>query len=126
MRYILKDHALQDRWCAALRGGDYRQGQGVLRRSESDGSESFCCLGVFCDLFDPDAWEASNDDRHPITEGYYHRGIGHAMPAETVYVDTGLNQSLAGDLAALNDDNYTFEEIADFIETGNLPNDREL
>lgn len=33
-------------WLAALRSGDYKQGQGVLR----DGADNFCCLGVLTDL----------------------------------------------------------------------------
>lgn len=37
------------KWLAALRSGDYRQGQGLLHQI-SDGQHSFCCLGVLCDL----------------------------------------------------------------------------
>ena len=33
-------------WLTALRSGDYKQGQGVLR----DGADNFCCLGVLTDL----------------------------------------------------------------------------
>jgi hypothetical protein len=38
-------------WIAALRGGKYRQGSGVLRKSNSapawpDAPDTYCCLGV--------------------------------------------------------------------------------
>jgi len=33
-------------WTAALRSGEYKQGQGMLRNDGGD----YCCLGVLCDL----------------------------------------------------------------------------
>ncbi len=38
--------AIRDRWTAALRSGEYRQGHGRLR--DEDGTA--CCMGVLCDL----------------------------------------------------------------------------
>jgi hypothetical protein len=40
------DPKIKAKWVAALRSGDYVQGQGVLR----DKSRHFCCLGVLCDV----------------------------------------------------------------------------
>jgi hypothetical protein len=37
---------IKAQWTAALRSGEYKQGVGVLR----DLDNSFCCLGVLCDL----------------------------------------------------------------------------
>lgn len=37
---------IADQWIAALRSGDYRQGQRALRNSDNE----FCCLGVLCNL----------------------------------------------------------------------------
>jgi len=37
-------------WVAALRSGDYRQGNGRLVK-EVNGERQHCCLGVACDLF---------------------------------------------------------------------------
>ena len=36
---------LKDKWIAALRSGKYKQGKGALQRNES-----FCCLGVLCEV----------------------------------------------------------------------------
>jgi hypothetical protein len=38
-------------WLDALRSGEYKQGQGRLRKTEDDGTFSYCCLGVLCDLY---------------------------------------------------------------------------
>jgi hypothetical protein len=42
-----------DKWVAALRSGNYVQGQASLKqlnRHTEDAVPSFCCLGVLCDL----------------------------------------------------------------------------
>lgn len=38
-------------WIAALRSGEYQQGQGQLTRVLKDGTELDCCLGVACKLY---------------------------------------------------------------------------
>lgn len=40
---------IKRQWVEALRSGDYRQGHGVLHRVSAD-DETFCCLGVLCEL----------------------------------------------------------------------------
>lgn len=37
---------IKQKWVAALRSGDYKQGIGRLRLGDK-----FCCLGVLCDIF---------------------------------------------------------------------------
>ena len=37
-------------WVKALRSGDYLQGDGQLHRTDTEPDESFCCLGVACDI----------------------------------------------------------------------------
>jgi hypothetical protein len=39
------NQAIKTQWVAALRSGDYKQGQEALRTEDG-----FCCLGVLCDL----------------------------------------------------------------------------
>ena len=83
-------------WIAALRSGKYEQGKGRLREGDK-----FCCLGVACDLTDPDAW---NDKG----------GWGAQDNYDIVLPFIDIRE---GDwLAALNDGGTTFAEIADFIE----------
>lgn len=40
------DSTLKQEWITALRSGDYKQGKGGLKST----TNSFCCLGVLCDL----------------------------------------------------------------------------
>jgi hypothetical protein len=43
---------IKARWVAALRSGGYKQTRGRLRHGDS-----FCCLGVLCDLHDAGLWQ---------------------------------------------------------------------
>ena len=47
-------------WLEALRSGEYKQGQDKLKRNDN----SFCCLGVLCDLHRKETqgkdWDNSN------------------------------------------------------------------
>lgn len=58
-------------WVAALRSGNYVQGQDYLNK-EFAGRKSFCCLGVGCDLLvkqHPDKWRWSK--QQDLTPGEY-------------------------------------------------------
>lgn len=50
----------KERWTAALRSGDYVQGQNHLRQTRADGTIVHCCLGVECDVLYPGHW---NDEQ---------------------------------------------------------------
>ncbi len=41
--------AIKQKWIAALRSGEYKQGKNRLRTNKN-GKTSFCCLGVLCNL----------------------------------------------------------------------------
>lgn len=42
------DKLIAEKWVAALRSGEYKQGKGVLHNQDTN---TYCCLGVLCDLF---------------------------------------------------------------------------
>lgn len=44
---------LKNKWVVALRSGAYKQGKNVLRNNLNE----FCCLGVLCDIVNPDGWQ---------------------------------------------------------------------
>jgi hypothetical protein len=44
------DQEIKNRWVEALRSGKYKQAEGTLAIHNSDGEESFCCLGVLCEI----------------------------------------------------------------------------
>lgn len=115
-------------WLDALRSGQYSQGNGKLY----DG-ESFCCLGVLCDLHSKITGEGQwtvNDD---INRYYYKPAhpeswsCSEVLPREVVQW-AGLNNGnpsvgeyscgnrTYGSIAELNDYGYTFKSLADIIE----------
>jgi hypothetical protein len=101
------------RWVAALRSGEYKQTRGKLRRTDS-----FCCLGVLCDVYRKDvggswvdreahAYFAATDfDASPFCAPLsVERWAGLTDADTSKYADT------------MNDENReSFAEIADAIE----------
>ena len=64
------DVDLMDEWVDALRSGKYDQGHGQLREQNS-----FCCLGVLCDIYSEDGWnevgEYTFPESKPGKPGFY-------------------------------------------------------
>lgn len=117
------DQIIKEKWVAALRSGEYEQGTGALHRYDNgDGNDTFCCLGVLCDL----AVQEGVVVRGRGTQGRYEYGSTgerNYLPDEVqkwagvartpgVPVTDGRTQSLANK----NDDGADFTEIADLIE----------
>lgn len=97
-------------WTEALRSGKYDQGYGSLALIDSHGNESFCCLGVLCDL-DGGFWTRNEGQaawQYHLNED--HDGIGNYAPG------AGIPQVVQGVLAKANDEGVKFSEIADWIE----------
>ncbi len=102
-------------WIAALRSGEYRQGKGVLRRNNS-----FCCLGVLCELA-----RKENIVKGSISIGsdlYRYNDQVYLIPEKVrkwadLRDDTGERGKRKVSLATLNDSSkYSFKRIADVIE----------
>lgn len=121
---------IKEKWLAALRSGEYEQGQGHLRQQDADGVNKFCCLGVLCELAVTEGMipAANNRDTHVYSYGPLE---AVHMPPDTVEEWAGLDHdetkvnpqgflesSVYGKLPALNDAGTTFAEIADLIEEG--------
>ena len=127
-------------WIPALRSGDYKQGKGRLR----DSKDRFCCLGVACDLIDPNAWDQYTGCEWRCTvpgHGTYVAScalppalpLGHVLctkitPDDKIWKAAGYaglrhptDTSIQGLCIALNDAGQSFEFIADFLETYALP-----
>lgn len=64
LRRNIMDKKLKDKWVKALRSGNYKQGKNKLRSLEDN---CFCCLGVLCDVIDPEGWE---EDRRAFLDRY--------------------------------------------------------
>jgi hypothetical protein len=111
------DAKVKAEWLKALRSEEYEQGTGYLR----DKQDRFCCLGVLCDL----AVKAKVIPEPHQREGSWHYGDG---PEDALYLPdevmhwAGLDDFNPGSndgrpvLSDMNDEHYTFTEIADTIE----------
>jgi hypothetical protein len=102
--------ALQKRWLEALRSGEYKQGRRVLRKLDT-----YCCLGVLCNLYDPSNWHQTDyeESAAPIYK-YYDRD---SYPPPNVLLAVGLEKQEAKKLAMYNDRfRMPFEQIASILE----------
>lgn len=104
---------IQQKWLAALRSGEFRQGTGKLRTAD----DRFCCLGVLSLICgEPGTLIAGL--------AYTFEGGFQATPSQRVTEMSGLygkvGDSRCGSnkspLYLLNDTGLTFPEIADMIE----------
>jgi hypothetical protein len=72
---------MQDKWLTALESGEYAQATDQLKSGDA-----YCCLGVACQLLDPDGWEFDDfylyDDHGKDLEG---GGDGKADDNEMPY-----------------------------------------
>lgn len=119
---------VRDRWVAALRSGEFQQGQFRLRQTRGDVTQ-LCCLGVLCELAVADGVLTSETlgaldgarltvygDRHAVTtlpvEVIRWAGLGHRDPVIAGFPLTLLNDGADDDDVR----RHTFDEIADLIE----------
>lgn len=108
---------------AALRSGEYRQAVGALKTYE----ERYCCLGVACDISGKGKFEDDNlfedFETGECEENYLpwsvaeQLGWGHNTQGFLTFKDRRVHSSNLT-LAGLNDDGFTFDQIADLIEAG--------
>lgn len=109
-------------WTAALRSGKYKQGQLALHSIQNN-NETFCCLGVLCDLYQQDRRKKKKkglfvNKTEPSCIEYNH--VGRVLPL--VVSDWAGMNSYSGvvgnqSLTCLNDHmGYDFKRIAKFIK----------
>lgn len=117
---------IKARWIEALRSGNYEQGKYYLRRGDS-----YCCLGVLCDIVKDEVnynWMPVQDSMGTL---YKFDEADEILPKVVAdYADLQLSpkieipSSLANfvqtntmEIAVLNDsEDYSFDELADLIE----------
>lgn len=94
------------RWIKALRSGEYKQGRGCLRTDNNE----FCCLGVLCDVVNPNSWTLRADNRW-TSDGK------SAYPSESACWSAGISIVEAPALSGMNDsDELSFVAIANYLE----------
>lgn len=120
------DKKVKKNWIKALRSGEYKQTEGFLC-SVNNGIESFCCLGVLCDLEGDGYWEITqNKDlfEEAVFFGYDYRydyrtknhNSYDEFPPNSLMKKVGLKRADAETLAKMNDHGDSFKVIADYIE----------
>jgi len=122
--------SLRDEWLAALRSGKYAKTTGQLRTTKHSGEQSFCCLGVLCNVMDPNRYIADNDQYHFANGDISVAGIVPPVADElrlsdrreySFYDNTPVSASIDAILVHMNDgESKSFAEIADWIEA-NVP-----
>lgn len=127
---------IKEKWLAALRSGQYVQGQNHLHSLE-DGQHKFCCLGVLCDIMGEEWAEQEGTQVFETSKGesgglslatYDSLGIWGTVRRD-IPGRSSIDESIPYHLMAFNDGvavgeerAWTFEEIADWIEE-NIPED---
>lgn len=131
---------IAERWVKLLRSGKYTQGRGNLKSSDG----SYCCLGVLCEMYVEDH-EVPGFKILKDTDPYYRFNDGVDNPSNTIGTLTNEVRAWAGmrshagtvdsnkaiktplakgkdhkfspyALTEMNDNGFSFEEIADAIE----------
>lgn len=97
------------KWVEALRSGEYEQTQLRLRRGDS-----YCCLGVLCDLYRKDVgghWIGGSGETFVAPDG-----IEDCCVTPHAVDDWAGIQTTYDDYAEMNDNGASFLEIASQIE----------
>ncbi len=120
---------VKEKWIAALRSGEYQQGDGKLRNRDG-----YCCLGVLCDLYSKEKntkWEFRGDDEtiHLPMDYWYFDGESEFLPKsvmewaeieadcpEVAVEDEDAGESIYDSIANLNDSGYSFSALSNIIE----------
>ena len=121
---------IAEKWAEALRSGDYTQGKNYLKRTV-EGKTSHCCLGVLCEIY----YESNKEEN--IEESLM--WIGELSDKDSIHTFDGSTGALSKKvrnwagigsdigyvksdllskayLTEMNDGEYSFNDIADFIE----------
>jgi len=114
------------KWLRALRSGEYKQEAGGLHSIDQEGTSTFCCLGVACDLY---LLEVGDLTKRRLPRGQVAYGEEYSYLPQQVAEWLGLwsydgtfldpeNILLPEErsLADLNDNGTSFTDIAAVIE----------
>lgn len=110
---------VKQKWVAALRSGEYKQGAGYLKNSKGE----YCCLGVLCDVAKKEGQKVV-EKYLPSLHTYTFDESKAFLPmsvADWAQLSTEAPYVLVGGgmdrLDHLNDSgDFSFDQIADLIE----------
>lgn len=98
------DPEFKNKWVAALKSGKHKQTRGILRDKLSNGTYSYCCLGLACEIDDPTKWIGNfyNNKKLYLTNEFLDK--------------INMTDKEMDYYAGMNDKGKTFEEIAADME----------
>jgi len=96
---------------AALRGGEYQQGQGALCAGETNGKFTYCCLGVAAKVL-----RISEQEMKKFRPTFLPLASSGGYLTTEVAEKFGFDRAVQQDLAGRNDRGVPFERIADYLE----------
>src|SRR5687768_14875704 len=97
---------IKKKWLAALRSGNYNKGKRALRKKKLLGDhETYCCIGVLCDLRDPTKWDGALK-----IDCYYYDGMAGVPGGEFLHW-SGIKNAEMNDLICLNDNRETWRSV---------------
>lgn len=109
------DLELKTRWTTKLRSGEYRQGKSALRKRGVE-QDSFCCLGVLCEIAVEDGKVHRSETPEAVGWNYSYDEESAVLPLALEY-SSGINPGARQELMDMNDvQGKTFSEIADWID----------
>lgn len=108
---------LRKAWTAALRSGQYKQGKMKLRRSSMVEGDTYCCLGVLCEVCIKETKLVKRHKNGYLLPDTNKRTANSCLLTEVFMDKIKLNKEKAVKLIAMNDSlNRSFARIADYID----------
>lgn len=105
---------IKAKWLTALRSGEYKQGVGYLRQADN----TYCCLGVLADIAVKEGvCEAPFLKSDSLVPHWTYDGMSGDLSVELERWSGISGNSTQVNLMTMNDDDgYSFDAIADWIE----------
>ena len=104
--------ANRKKWAEALRSGKYSQGRGKLHITFYD-TNTFCCLGVACDIFKDELGLVVRPNQYSKTI-LYNSNDAYLPDHLANYLGIGIN--VQQQLTRMNDQGSSFDEISSVID----------
>ena len=109
---------IANQWCAALRSGEYNQGQSALNNVTNN---TYCCLGVLCELYIKGGGKLTTDLHHEDKQFRTYGGRTGLPPIAVqkwagMQTANGMYNTPDDNLVNHNDDGLSFDKIANIIE----------
>jgi hypothetical protein len=99
-------------WVAALRSGEYQQGSDLLHNQVKN---QYCCLGVLCKVRNEEFHDTYYLDT--LNSGYkILRSSGDLPSGVIITYKNNIGNIKRYNLSIINDDGFTFDQIADILE----------